>query len=525
MHTHDLRFPVICAITACLPSFASAQCFETGFESPARGGLGMDGGRIASFAEFDSGNGPELYIAGSFTQAGSTPVRGIARWTGSGWADVGGGVTGAGGSGGSGGTIVVHDDGSGPALYAAGNFVDAGGVPCSSVARWDGTAWSAVGGGVGGSCFGAAVHDDGTGPALYVSGNFTTCGFAATPCSNLAKWDGQQWSDVGGGVVGPFSGGCCTYGLASFDDGSGPALFIGCDPGIAGGSVPAQGIVKWNGTQFQTLGSGLTNGPFNFAALMIPWNDGLGPALLVGGDFRDAGGVVCNHIASWNGTNWSNLGGGVTGTSFPYAGNGLALHDSGSGTQVCVGGLFTAAGGVPTEYYARWDQKGWRSMRGGVTGGSFTNGGPLYSRNGALWMGGGYTAAGGIESNFLARWSDNCPTLTADTVVIDRLAGGTQTLSCDLGPAAAGNTFAIFGTISGINPGDTFGLNADFYTPLAPNFVINGFGVLDANGRANSFVSFTPSFAPFEVSFHHVALTIGAGGFGPFTNPVEVILR
>jgi hypothetical protein len=36
------------------------------------------------------------------------------------------------------GALTVFDDGSGPALYAGGTFVTAGGVTVSRIAKWDG---------------------------------------------------------------------------------------------------------------------------------------------------------------------------------------------------------------------------------------------------------------------------------------------------------------------------------------------------------------------------------------------------
>ena len=42
------------------------------------------------------------------------------------------------------------------------------------------------------------VFDDGSGPALYVGGAFES--IAGVAAHNLAKWDGRHWSEVGGGV-------------------------------------------------------------------------------------------------------------------------------------------------------------------------------------------------------------------------------------------------------------------------------------------------------------------------------------
>ena len=64
------------------------------------------------------------------------------------------------------------------------------------------------------------VFDDGSGPALYVGGNFTAVG--GVTVNYIARWDGTAWSPLGGpsgiGTTGAVSA------LAVFDDGSGPAL-------------------------------------------------------------------------------------------------------------------------------------------------------------------------------------------------------------------------------------------------------------------------------------------------------------
>ena len=39
-------------------------------------------------------------------------------------------------------SLIVFDDGTGPALYAGGGITSAGGAGAYSVARWDGTRWT-----------------------------------------------------------------------------------------------------------------------------------------------------------------------------------------------------------------------------------------------------------------------------------------------------------------------------------------------------------------------------------------------
>src|SRR6185503_4148795 len=140
-----------------------------------------------------------------------------------------------GGAPGTNGTVsalTVYDNGGGPALYVGGYFTSAGGVAASRIARWDGSSWSALGSGIfdagsgpDASVSALTVYDDGGGPALYAGGNFLTAGGVAA--SGIAKWDGSSWSALGGGMGGPPFIGPWVLALASFDDGSGPALYAG----------------------------------------------------------------------------------------------------------------------------------------------------------------------------------------------------------------------------------------------------------------------------------------------------------
>ncbi|MFN3345876.1 MAG: hypothetical protein ACK412_09535, partial [Chloroherpetonaceae bacterium] len=71
--------------------------------------------------------------------------------------------------------------------------------------------------------------------------------------------------------------------------------------------------------------------------------------LYVGGRFTEAGGIFANCIARWNGTSWNTLGTGSTNgvNSWVYA---LAVYNG----ELVVGGEFTSAGGSSANYIARW---------------------------------------------------------------------------------------------------------------------------------------------------------------------------
>ncbi len=62
--------------------------------------------------------------------------------------------------------FVVFDDGTGPALYAGGDFRTAGGAIFYYIAKWTGTSWAALGSGMNNTVRGLTVFDDGNGLAL-----------------------------------------------------------------------------------------------------------------------------------------------------------------------------------------------------------------------------------------------------------------------------------------------------------------------------------------------------------------------
>lgn len=132
-------------------------------------------GTVRAIEVIDLGNGPSLYIAGTFDSIGSESFNNIARWDGQNWHPLATpeGVAGVNGTVLS---IGMFDDGSGPAIYATGSFTSAGGVPVDRVARWDGSSWASV---PWATSLPVTVliealqaFDDGNGPALYMTGLF-----------------------------------------------------------------------------------------------------------------------------------------------------------------------------------------------------------------------------------------------------------------------------------------------------------------------------------------------------------------
>ncbi|MCX6922867.1 MAG: hypothetical protein NT154_06600, partial [Verrucomicrobia bacterium] len=65
---------------------------------------------------------------------------------------------------------------SGTNLYAGGWFTTAGGAGANSIAKWDGSAWSALGSGMGGTDSPHVYALAGSGTDLYAGGDFLTAG-------------------------------------------------------------------------------------------------------------------------------------------------------------------------------------------------------------------------------------------------------------------------------------------------------------------------------------------------------------
>lgn len=237
----------------------------------------------------------QLYVGGQFTSAGGVFSQVVARWTGSQWLAVGG----LGGPTANIFDFAHFDDGSGAGLqlYAAGSFQIAGGAPANFIARRTISGWASVGGGTNGPVSALLVYDDGfgLGPALYAAGSFTLAG--GVPANGIAKWDGGQWSPLGEGLaVGSFR--TSVEALAAFDDGrgDGPALFAGGDFTVAGGK-PAAHIARWGGracNSWSALPGTLNDRVLTFAV----FETGGVPGLIAGGSFR-ASPAADSHLARY----------------------------------------------------------------------------------------------------------------------------------------------------------------------------------------------------------------------------------
>lgn len=380
-------------VSAVLASSAGAQCLDWSSDFPVPG-QGILGSRVGQSVVFDDGGGAgaQIYVCGVY-QAGGANVSSVARWNGSAWSAVGGF-----GPNGDVRALAVFDDGSGPALYAGGDDFVIGGVPNLRLAKWvPGSGWVALADQPNSFVSALATIDLGAGSRLYVGGHFGSIG--ATSASRVAMWDGATWSALGAG----FNEDVMTF--AAHDAGSGLELYAGGYFGFSG-ATPVGKLARWNGSAWTMPPVGQILGEVVYA--LESYDDGGGARLYVGGD-----GMPLRVM-------------GPSGYTLPWGTNDRLVwdflpHDDGSGTKLYACGGFVYPGLKPLGNVLAWDGSSWLQLGVGIeptTQSDFDKPRSLVSytdsKGTGLYVFGGFTEAGGKPSRNVARWGEAC---TAPAIV------------------------------------------------------------------------------------------------------------
>ncbi|MCY3003235.1 MAG: hypothetical protein NTV21_15655 [Planctomycetota bacterium] len=187
---------------------------------------------VLDAVEFDDGSGPALYVTGLFEKVDGVLVNNLARFSQGSWSAVGSGIDCTYCVGMS---LETFDDGTGPALYVGGGFQSVSGVAAHSIARWDGTQWSALGQGLGFYVVDFAVFDDGAGEALYASSQATGL---------VTRWDGASWNPLGSGLASTLPPYAQDATLSTLELPTRRSLFAWGDFDLAGGSA-SSGVAEW----------------------------------------------------------------------------------------------------------------------------------------------------------------------------------------------------------------------------------------------------------------------------------------
>src|SRR5688572_1740600 len=271
-------------------------------------------------------------------------------------------------------------------LYAGGYFTSAGGTPANNIAKWNGTNWSDPGGGINGIVHSLCVFNG----ELYAGGSFS-------PLGGIAKWNGTSWSNVGNAeayvkTMTVYNGELYAAGWFSNIDSTGSS------------------IAKWNGNSWMAVG--IENDLYSVVIeCMAVYNGNLYAA---GAYYEIGGGGVAEfyRITSWNGNGWSDL------LTIPasYTLDG-ALGDILSmkvyNGELYIAGNFTSVDTITTSQIAKWNGSTWSAVGTGINFGSSPYGidGSLYTfvkslevYNGALFAAGWFSHCGTTPTLNIAKW-------------------------------------------------------------------------------------------------------------------------
>jgi hypothetical protein len=375
------------------PNGGIATLGPDGWQRPGPTGLFSQPSHIAAY---DDGNGPAVYLGGSFETIGDLGwAYGIARWTKDGWENVGdwADIKGADRAqvGSASESMSVIDLGDGPMLYAPASLSKGNAKAFTGVVRWDGSHWSAVGQDMDISPQRVFAYDHGAGRTLHL------LTYSNSDIYSLENGLWTLWADGEG-----YNNGGAIAVAVEFDDGSGPTLWV-CGTFFEIEGVPANFIARYRpGSGWEPVGVGMDGVVMSLAVWDDPGVPG-GPALYASGSFTKAGGKVVNSVARWDGKTWHSLAGGLKGGYEGVASAGITAWDDGSGSALYASGLFTSAGGKPIKYLAKWDGTAWTALKeDGVGISSIVTGvacidlgeGPSLFATGTFLYAGGYPSPG-----------------------------------------------------------------------------------------------------------------------------------
>jgi trimeric autotransporter adhesin len=330
-------------------------------------------------------SGTLLYTGGNFSIAGGNPAANLARWDGVGWAEVAGGAS---------NQVLALTGGSG-ALYAGGAFAAVNSTLAARVARLDGAQWAALGSGVCCANSGNPSHVDVIqvhGTDVYVGGSFFSIG--ALPANNIVKWNSMTntWSPLGKGIDEEV----LTIAISGTD------VYAGGRFLLAGGNFSLPGysgnnccIARWDGANWLPIGTGADNSVYTIATA--------GNGAYIGGIFTMVDGHYANRVAKWNGSVWSALGdesapngNGANGTVYALATSGNDVYVAGNFSVVHPADFVD----VNAAHIARWDGSTWSALGGGVGGSIYA----VATTANKVYAAGSFSNAGGNPANNIAQW-------------------------------------------------------------------------------------------------------------------------
>jgi len=350
------------ALPACLPAPLTAQCTNPWPTTPGAAGVEGD---VSAMLVFDpDGPGPlgeRVLVSGTFAAAGKVLAQNLAVYDPltHAWSAFGPGPYPT--------NLRLATTANGD-VYVGGKFSSIAGVAATNVARWDGSNWSALGSGVDGPLSYKVVADIAVlaGGDIVVTGAITQAGGAAA--NGIARWDGSSWSSLGATSL---------PGSPTFD----------AVVGLPNGDICA---AVWDSTTFPATGGVLRFDGSTWSPVgTLPWPASCLLASASGELFAGGG----NGVARWNGTTWLILPG------VPL----VSVQD----LAVLPNGLLAAAGYLGASSQQRvavWDGIAWLTL-GDSNYAPQNTGARLVTVGDEILTSGGFTSFDGVAAGRVARWN------------------------------------------------------------------------------------------------------------------------
>lgn len=340
-------------------------------------GAGLEGlpipdhGLVKCLAEMPNG---DIVAGGNFTKSNGLPINYIARWNGTAWVNMFGGVTGQFLTHAmSVNALAVHNG----SLIAAGAFGVIGGTTTNNIARWNGTTWASMNG-LNGPVSALAIASNGD---LIAGGSFTTAG-GSVSVKGTARWNGAQWAAVGAGPIWNVT-----------------CLLPRPNGNIVAAGAGSNGVMEWNGASWNQLGLEFGSPQGNNYRVTALALVGSGD-VIAGGSFLTAGDQGAANVARWDGATWNAIGTGLN--------DSVQCVWRRSNGEVIAGGKFRGVGATKASTIAKWSPSGWKAFDaefGGVS--SFNVLAMADAPNGDLIVAGNLSVSGGPEigGENVGRWT------------------------------------------------------------------------------------------------------------------------
>lgn len=227
---------------------------------------------------------------------------------------------------------------------------------------------------------------------LVAAGHFFSAGGGSTAANGIVMRDEGGWKSFGSGVYSTTTQTSTYPGLveATAVDGSGRVLVGGLFD--KAGVTNVKNIASWDGTSWSSLGSGVSGtGGDRVLALEVD-----GDTVYAGGYFSKAGDTEAANIAVWNGDAWSPMGSGLD-----FWVEDISVNND----MVYAVGFYRVGAERTGQQMAYWDGTTWKAAIDSLSyEGNVGRLDAVYAARGSVYVGGLFDLIEGVEANGIARW-------------------------------------------------------------------------------------------------------------------------